>query len=213
MADIASRPSRPWLYVTGSPALARLLIAAGARPGPPDLAAGTHSRGVTFGRRNLAGASLISANLAMANLSNADLTRANLRGADLTGAKLNGAKLNGAQLNGAKLTGADLTGATVIDGRTDALLTVIGRFAISVDLTGADLTGADLTRANLVQTNLTGANLTDAKLTYAVWSEQTRWPTDDTAAEMLRRSEPLEWGLWRIRGAVARIDPPLVPVG
>ena len=75
----AAQPARPWLHVTVSPRIARLLVAAGAGPAPAQP----------------------GEDLRNAKLSGATLTRADLTGADLTGADLTGADLGHAHLTGA----------------------------------------------------------------------------------------------------------------
>jgi hypothetical protein len=83
-------------------------------------------------------------------------------------------------------------------------------------LHSTDLRGANLSSANLFDTSLRDTKLSGAKLVAVVWSERTRWPSEEMAAGMRARSEPLGGGCWRVAGSGntdADIQVPTLPVG
>jgi len=128
--------------------------------------------GLSFKRRDLAGANLAGANLENASfyravlreadLSGANLTRANFNRADLTLAILAGARMDGAMLYMAAAPRADFSDASMIEammGRADLTLTTFG---------GANLEFADLGRARLTNADLAGINLDSALMDQTV---------------------------------------------
>ena len=105
--------------------MARFLVAAGARPAPPQ-SGGTQASAAPAARRLLREdptrgsaqwrEAVVRAarkgDLARADLTGEDLTGANLPNVDLRRAHLTGANLVGANLRGANLAGAHLTART-----------------------------------------------------------------------------------------------------
>ncbi|WP_020494760.1 pentapeptide repeat-containing protein [Sciscionella marina] len=122
---------------------------------------------------DLTGAELSSAEFARADLSDAIFTGAKLGAADFTTAKFDHTNFAGADLRDADLASAQSMRADFTEAELE--LAVLA----NATLREANFSHARLDGANLSGTDLTGAVLRDAELGSVLFTEDTRWPSED----------------------------------